>query len=59
MSNFPATTVKVVSVEPYGDTKVRITMEMVADVHRLAEVGSEMLHSAIAQIKAAKKPRKK
>ena len=59
MSNFPATTVKVVSVEPYGDTKVRITMEMIADVHRLAEVGSEMLHSAIAQIKTAQKPRKK
>jgi hypothetical protein len=52
MAKFPATTVKVTSVEPCGGTKVCITMEMVVDVHRLAEVGSEMLHAAIAQIKA-------
>ena len=53
VSKFPATTVKVISVEPCGGTKVCITMEMVVDVHRLAEVGSEMLHAAIGQIKAA------
>jgi hypothetical protein len=43
MSAFAATTVKVVSIEPHGDTKVRIMMEMLVDVHRLSEVGSELL----------------
>jgi hypothetical protein len=52
MSKFPATTVKVISVEPCGDTKICITMEMTVYVHRLAEVGSEMLHAAIGRIKA-------
>jgi hypothetical protein len=52
MSDFPATTVKVVSIEPCGETKVRIMMEMVADVNRLAEVGSELLHKAIQHMKA-------
>jgi hypothetical protein len=55
MSKFPSTTVKVVSIEPCGETKVCITMEMVVDVHRLAEVGSEMLHAAIGQMKQAEK----
>ena len=52
MSHFPATKVKVVSIEPFGDTKVRIMMEMIADVNRLAEVGSEMLHAAIEHMKS-------
>ena len=55
MSKHPATTVKVTSVEPCGDTKVCITMELVVDVHRMAEVGSEMLRAAVAQIKNEKK----
>lgn len=48
---FPATTVKVVSVEPLGATKVRITMELIADVNRLAEVGSELLSASVAVAK--------
>lgn len=52
MAVHPATTVRVVSVELCGDTKVRIMMEMIADVHRLAEVGSELLHEAITHVKA-------
>ncbi len=55
MSKFPATTVKVVSIEPCGGTKVCITMELVVDVHRLAEVGSDLLHAAIGQMKSAPK----
>jgi hypothetical protein len=51
MLDFPATTVRVVAIEPAGDTKVRIMMEMIADVNRLAEVGSEMLQAAIQHIK--------
>jgi hypothetical protein len=52
---FPASIIKIVSMEPLGDTKVRIMMEMVVDVHRLAEVGSEMLHTAMAHVKAEKR----
>lgn len=55
MNKFPATTVKVVSIEPCGGTKVCITMELVVDVNRLAEVGSELLHAAIKQMKSADK----
>jgi hypothetical protein len=54
-TKFPATTVRVTSVKPCDETKVCITMELVVDVHRMAEVGSDMLHAAIAQIKNEKK----
>jgi hypothetical protein len=47
MSAFPATTVRVTAIEPAGDTKVRITLEMMVDVHRLAEIGSELLHASV------------
>lgn len=52
--DFPATTVRVVSITPCDDTKVCITMEMIADVNRLAEVGSELLHASIEHMKTAK-----
>ena len=55
--SFPATTVRVTGIEPAGETKVRIKLEMLVDVHRLAEVGSEMLHAAVKRAKA--EPRKK
>jgi hypothetical protein len=55
MAAYPASTIKVVSMEPSGDTKVRIMMEMIVDVHRLAEVGSEMLRAAMAHVKAEKR----
>ena len=47
MSDVPATTIRVISTEPCGETKVRIMIELIADVHRLAEVGSELLHASI------------
>jgi len=59
MANYPATTVKVVSVEPQDETKVRITMEMTVDVHRLADVGSDMLRAAMVQVKAEQRTKKK
>ncbi|HUO02212.1 MAG TPA: hypothetical protein VMU31_05505 [Rhizomicrobium sp.] len=55
--SFPATTVRVTGIEPAGETKVRIKLEMLVDVHRLAEVGSEMLHAAVKRAKS--EPRKK
>jgi hypothetical protein len=58
MANFPATTIKVLSVEPH-ETKVRITTEMIVDVHRLADVGSETLRTAMTQVKAEQRVQKK
>lgn len=55
----PPTTVRVTSVEPHGETKVRISMEMIVDVHRLADVGSEMLRAAMAQVKSEQRAKKK
>ena len=54
MSKFPSTTVKITAVEPQGD-KVRVTMELLVDVHRLTEVGGEMLRAAVGQMKTKKK----
>ncbi len=59
MATYPATTVKVISVEPHGETKVRIMMEMMVDVHRLAEVGSDLLRSSMEQVKAEQRAKKK
>ena len=47
MSAFPATTVRVTAIEPASDTKVRITLEMIVDVNRLAEVSSELLRATV------------
>jgi hypothetical protein len=58
MASYPATTVKVTSIEPCGETKVLIKMDMVVDVHRLAEVGSELLHAAVTHAKAESKKKK-
>ena len=58
MAKYPATTVRVISIEPHGETQVCIKMEMIADVHRLAEVGSDMLHASIAHMKKHGLPRK-
>ena len=55
MSAFPATTVRVTAIEPVGDTKVRITLEMMVDVHRLTEVGSELLHASVKSAGTARK----
>ena len=56
MSAFPETTVRVTAIEPARESKVRITVELIVDVHRLAEVGSDLLH---ASIKHTKTPQKK
>ncbi len=53
MSAFPETTVRVTAIEPISENKVRITLEMVVDMNRLAEVSSEMLRATV------KRPQKK
>jgi hypothetical protein len=46
VSPLPASTIKVTSIEPCGEHQVCITIELVVDVHRMAEVGSQMLSVA-------------
>ena len=53
--SFPATTLKVKTIEPCGEAKVCITMEMVVDVHRLAEVSGDLMRTAVKQMKSEKK----
>jgi hypothetical protein len=59
MAVHPETTARVVSIEPAGDTKVRLMLELIVDVHNLAEMGSEMLKNALAQIRAEDTERKR
>ena len=59
MNDFPATRVRVVSIDPCGDTEVRIMMEMIADVNRLAEVGSDLLRASIDHMRTEEAKRKK
>ncbi len=54
MSRFPASTAKVTAITPCGESKVCITIDLVVDVHRLAEVSSSLLQVA-AKGAAAKK----
>jgi len=51
----PASTVKVTSIEPCGDNKVCISMELVVDVHRLADISSKMLSVAAKGVAKKKK----
>jgi hypothetical protein len=59
MSSFPPSTIKVTAVEPCGDGKVCITMELVVDVHRLAEVSGDLMQTAVKQMKAGSAKKKK
>ena len=53
MANFPASTIKVTGIELFGEDKVRITLDLLVDVHRLVEVSGQML--SVAAKGAAKK----
>jgi hypothetical protein len=55
MNHLPDSTIKVTNAVPCGENKVCITMELVVDVHRLADVGSTLLQVAA---KGAAKKRK-
>lgn len=59
MSSFPPSTIKVTTVEPCGDGKVCITMELIVDVHRMAEVSGAMMQTAVKQMKSAGTRKKK
>lgn len=53
--SIPSSTIKVTNVEPCGEGKVCIAMELVVDVHRMAEVGSKMLSVAAKGASARRK----
>ena len=55
VSQHSSGTVKVTAIQPCGDNKVCITMELVVDVHHLAEVSSKMLSVAAKGVANKKK----
>jgi hypothetical protein len=55
MNSFPPSTIKVTAIDPCGEGKVRIAMELVVDVHRLAEVSGAMMQTAVRQMKSSRK----
>jgi hypothetical protein len=59
MSSFPPSIIKVTDVEPCGDGKVCITMQLTVDVHRMAEVSGAMMQSAVKQMKAGEAKKKR
>jgi hypothetical protein len=50
MVDTPASRVRIVSQEPISESEVRIMLEVIVDIHRLAEVGQDFLHTAIDQL---------
>ena len=55
MASHPPSTVKVTAINPCGDNKVCICMELVVDVHHLADVSSKMLSVAAKGVAKKKK----
>jgi hypothetical protein len=54
MPECTATTVSVTLIEPAAEAKVRLMIEMIIVVHRLEEVGEQMLHEAMGQVRDEK-----
>ncbi|HEX4272610.1 MAG TPA: hypothetical protein VHZ32_14535 [Rhizomicrobium sp.] len=46
MPDFPPSTIRVTAIEPQGEDKVLVTMEVLVDVHRMVEIGGKMLSVA-------------
>lgn len=58
MQDVPPSRVRIVSHEAINRTEVRIMMEVIVDVNRLAEIGRDFLTQAIDQIGAkSEKPK--
>ena len=53
MTNFPPSTIRITEIEPQGEDKVLVTVEVLVDVHRMVEIGGKML--SVAAKGAAKK----
>jgi hypothetical protein len=50
MKTEPPSIVRVIKHEAISSNEVRITMEMIVNVHRLTDVASQLLHTATEQI---------
>lgn len=50
MPNHPPSRVHIVSHEPLNQHEVKIVLEVIVDVHRLAEIGQEFISQAVKQI---------
>lgn len=50
MPTHPPSQVHIVSHEPLNQHEVKITLEVIVDVHRLAEIGQEFISQAVKQI---------
>jgi len=50
----PPSRIRVVSYEGINKTEVKVMLEMIVDVHRLAEVGQQFLHTAIDHLDVSK-----
>jgi hypothetical protein len=50
MEENPPSTIRIIKNEPISPTEVRITMEMIVNVNRLAEVCGSLIHTAADQI---------
>jgi hypothetical protein len=55
MEEHSLSTIRVVKHEPISPTEVRITMEMIVNVDRLAEVCAGLIHTAADQIAGNRK----
>ena len=55
MDEVPPSTVRVIKHEAISPSEVRITMEMIVNVHRLTEVTSELLQTATRQVSPDRK----
>jgi hypothetical protein len=53
----PPSRVRIISHEPISHSEIRIMLEVIVDVNRLAEVGHDFLKTAIGQLgKSGPKP---
>ena len=55
MEEMPPSTIRIIGNEPISPTEVRITMEMIVNVDRLAEVCASLIHTAADQIAGKRK----
>lgn len=52
MPDHSASRVRVVSHEPLNQHEIKIVLEVIVDVHRLAEIGQEFISQAVKQMSA-------
>lgn len=56
MSSYPPSRVRLLSQEPISQSEIKITVEVIVDVHRLAELGQEFISQAVKQMNSNERP---